>query len=299
MSRPVDPVPSTLASRPFLLEEGLAAGLSPKQLRGRQFSRPFAGVRTTDASSGVTALATAYAPKMTPDEFFSHTTAAVLHGIWLPLDHEKEEMLHVSVRPPARAPRDRRVKGHHLVERPGLVQERNGLRLANPIETWCQLATILGLVDLVIAGESLLAKGRGWRFPLHLLVSAVEVGDRPRQGLLERTLPLLREGVRSPQETVLRLLIVGAGLPEPEINGVITAADGVFVAECDLVYRRERVLIEYEGEGHFERRAARKDITRYERLQDLGWRVIRVTVDDLRDHPEETIQRIRRALASR
>ncbi len=70
---------------------------------------------------------------------------------------------------------------------------------------------------------------------------------------------------------------------------------GHFVAECDLVYRRAKVVLEYEGDGHRERGKFRKDIARYDRLQDLGWRVIRVTQEDL-DHPADLLARIRRAL---
>jgi hypothetical protein len=300
MSRPSTPVPAELGDRAFRLTEGAAAGLTAKQLLSSSFDRPFAGVRTTHRPESVNDLVAAYRPKMRGAAFFSHTTAAVLHSFWLPPALEQEQVLHVSVVPPARAPRDRRVRGHHLVDRPGLVQVRDGIRLASPVETWCQLGTVLGMLDLVVAGESLLAKGRYPRMPLHRLVDAVGAGDRPRQGLLERALPELREGVRSPWETVLRLLLVGAGLPEPEINGSIDDGAGRFVAECDLVYRAARIVIEYEGEYHFANaKVARKDITRYERLQDLGWRVIRVTIDDLRLHPEEVVSRVRKALKSR
>ncbi|HEV7623903.1 MAG TPA: DUF559 domain-containing protein [Amnibacterium sp.] len=300
MPRPSAPLPDDLADRAFRLTDGVAAGLTPKQLLSTRFERPFVGVRSTARPMTVAELARAYAAKMHPSAFFSHTTAAILHDMWLPLAQQREQLLHVSVTPPSRAPRDRRVRGHHLVDRPGLVEVRDGLRVAGSVEAWCQLATVLGMLDLVVAGESLLAKGRPRRVPLHRLVDAVAAGDRPRQQMLERALPDLREGVRSPWETVLRLLLVGAGLPEPEINAVIRDSAGDFLAECDLVYRSARIVIEYEGADHFaDAKVARKDITRYERLQDQGWRVIRVTIDDLRLHSEEVVARVRKALATR
>ncbi len=76
-------------------------------------------------------------------------------------------------------------------------------------------------------------------------------------------------------------------------------AAGRFVAESDFVYRRERVLIEYQGDGHREKKQFRKDITRVERLQDERWHVIQVTEDDARDDPAATIARVRRALERR
>jgi hypothetical protein len=270
---------------PFSLAEGAGAGYSAGQLRSPRWHRPFAGVRSFDEPQTVRALAEAYVPKMRPEAFFSHVTSAVLLGIWLPLELQHRMVLHVAVPPGVRAPRDRQVAGHTLIERPGLVRTVHGLRIARAEETWCQLATILGLDDLVIAGESLLAKNRRDRLPLWSLVAAVDAGDRPRQTMLERALPLLREGSRSAKETELRRLLVAEGLPEPEINGDITDDAGVWIAECDLVYRPWRVLIEYEGEQHFEKRQGRKDVRKYELLRALGWTVVRVVQDDLADPP--------------
>jgi very-short-patch-repair endonuclease len=42
-----------------------------------------------------------------------------------------------------------------------------------------------------------------------------------------------------------------------------------------------------------------RDITRRELMEDAGWRVVRVTAEDLFDHPEALIARIRSILASR
>lgn len=127
------------------------------------------------------------------------------------------------------------------------------------------------------------------------MIGAASDANRPVSVRLERAAALMRVGVRSPKETELRLLLLAAGLPEPEINGVILDENGDFVAECDLVYRWAKVLLEYEGDGHRERARFRKDIRRYDRLQDLRWRVIRVTQEDL-NQPTDMLARVRRAL---
>lgn len=280
---------------PFSLEEGRRAGFSAGELRSDRWNRPFAGVRSFDEPQTVRELAQAYSVKMRPEAFFSHVTSAVLLGMWLPLALQQHLVLHVAVPTGVRAPRDHLVKGHALVERPGPVRTKHGLRIASARETWCQLATILGLEDLVVAGESLLAKNRRDRQPLWSLSAAVDSGDRPRQAMLERALPLLREGSRSAKETELRRLLVRAGLPEPEINGDITDDTGVWVAECDLVYRAHRVVVEYEGEQYFEKRQGRKDVRKYELLRALGWTVVLVVQEDLGD-PQATAARVRAAL---
>ncbi|MFD1720815.1 DUF559 domain-containing protein [Amnibacterium endophyticum] len=284
----------------FTYSDGLAAGLTPAELRHDSWAKPFHGVRAFTAPTTVVELAEHYAPKMPVGQFFSHTTAALLHGMWLPLVVEQRTEVHVAVRPGQRQPRGRGVRGHLLVDRPGLVTEVQGLPVARAEEAWCQLATVLGLDDLVIAGESLLAKGRPQPLTLHALLRAVRAGDRPRQSLLNRALPELRAGVRSPKETELRRLIVAAGLPEPLINEDVLDEQGRWIAECDLVYPQWRIVIEYEGELHFVDKAILlKDVHRYELLQALGWRVIRITKDDLAHRRDDIPQRIRAAIASR
>lgn len=282
---------------PFSLTEGRSAGLSSSELRSPRWNRPFAGVRSFDEAEDPRQLARAYAPKMKDEAYFSHTTSALLLAMWLPLALQTRMLIHVSVPPHVRAPRDRRVTGHHLIERPGLVRSQHGLRIATARETWCQLATILGLEDLIVAGEGLLAKNRRDRLALSDLVGAVEAGNRPRQALLSRALPELRVGVRSPKETELRRMLVAAGLPEPEINGDILTEAGIWVAECDLVYRAQRVVVEYEGKEHFELRQGRKDVQKYELLRSLGWTVVRVVQDDLLD-PARVASRVRLALSA-
>ncbi|WP_375388526.1 hypothetical protein [uncultured Amnibacterium sp.] len=282
---------------PFSLEEGLAAGYTAGELRSGRWIRPFAGVRSYDEPQTVEDLARAYAPKMRSEAYFSHATSAVLLWMWLPLALQSRMLLHVAVPPHVRAPRDRLVKGHHLIDRPGLIWTHDGLRIASARETWCQLATILGMEDLIIAGESLLAKNRPGRLRLDDLVTAVAAGDRPRQAMLERALPQLREGSRSAKETELRRLLVRNGLPEPQINGDVFDDDGTWVAECDLVYRAWKVLVEYEGEDHFTKRQGRKDVRKYELLRAMGWTVVRVVQEDLAD-PVALAARVGSALAA-
>lgn len=284
----------------FTVSEGLQAGLTRAELRHDGWSKPFRGVRAFEAPSSVRDLAHAYAAKMPPGQYFSHTTAAVLHGVWLPDAIERRPEVHVAAAPGRRQPRGVGVRGHLLIPRRGGVTTRDGLRVAGLHETWCQLATILGQDDLIVAGESVLARNRTDRLPLAALAHAVAAGDRPRQALLNRTLPQLREGVRSPRETQLRRLLVAGGLPEPEINVDLFDEQGRWVKESALVYRLWRILIEYEGELHLiDQRVQLRDIHLYELLQDLGWRVIRVTKDDLRFRREEVVERVRSAIASR
>jgi hypothetical protein len=69
------------------------------------------------------------------------------------------------------------------------------------------------------------------------LAAALEAYPGRRGLQRDRTaLPLLRTRSESPRESVLRVIIVLAGLPEPECNYNVLAADGTFLARGDLVY---------------------------------------------------------------
>lgn len=102
-------------------------------------------------------------------------------------------------------------------------------------------------------------------------------------------------GAHSPRETLLRLALTHAGLPRPESQGRVLA-DGALVAQVDLLYRRHRVAIEYEGGQHLSDPAQwNKDIKRYADLARLGHTVVRVTAARMRE-PDSVVTEVYRAL---
>lgn len=296
MTRRPKPLPRPLDAAPFRTRTAVRRGVTPRRLRAPDLVSPFAGVRASAPALTVLELAKAYAPLGAEGEFFSHVTAAIIHGLWLPLALELELVLHVSVRKPRRAPRNRGVRGHHLIDRPGLVNVVDGLPVANPFETWAQLARYLDVDDLVVAGEALLAKHRPDRRRNLLRLREIAADPaRPYSKRLVAAAAKLRIDSRSAGESRFRLTMVRNGLPEPGINVRIYGDGGRFIGEGDLPYLEQKVLVEYEGDGHRETQQFRKDIGRVEDFQAAGWRVIRATGDDLID-PTRKIALIRRAL---
>jgi hypothetical protein len=60
----------------------------------------------------------------------------------------------------------------------------------------------------------------------------------------------MRDGVDSPMETRLRLLIVFAGMPEPTVNVIVRGEDGSWRMRFDLCCLDQRLIVEYDGRKH-------------------------------------------------
>ncbi len=106
-------------------------------------------------------------------------------------------------------------------------------------------------------------------------------------------------GAESPKETELRLMLLRAGLPEPELNIDILSESGVFIARGDIAYRWCRLLVEYDGSQHAsDRDQYVRDVERGENLARAGWHTIRVLKEHL-GSPADVVDRVRNALWAR
>jgi hypothetical protein len=180
----------------------------------------------------------------------------------------------------------------------------DGLPVDDPITAWVESGSLMTLDDLVRAGDAVLgawsphdaARGR----TIDELEQRVHAA-RGRRGVarVREALDLVRPGVESPKETELRLLLVRAGLPEPEINVRTHDDRGRYLGKPDLRYAWCKLAIEYEGDEHRrDVRRFRSDILRRERFADAGWRTVRCTDDDLRGRRAlELVARVRRHLS--
>lgn len=172
-----------------------------------------------------------------------------------------------------------------------------GLPVIAAADAWCQSAALLHREDLVAAGDFLLTPSRKGARPItgleQLRAAAARYGDGRGARSVRWALERVRVGPLSRPESLLRLALTAAGLPEPLVAHPVPVAGGL-VLHPDLVYPQWRLVIEYEGDHHrADRRQWRDDLTRYELLQDAGWRVIRVHADDLAEGFASVIRRVR------
>lgn len=95
-------------------------------------------------------------------------------------------------------------------------------------------------------------------------------------------------------ETRLRMLLVLAGLPRPQVQVPLRDPVGLFVGRPDLYYVSERLAIEYDGATHRDSLAA--DNRRQNRLVNAGYRLLRFTAADVLSTPDSVIQQVKQAL---
>ncbi|QNE37368.1 hypothetical protein F1C12_21150 [Leifsonia shinshuensis] len=285
------------SSGAFRTRDAVERGVSAGRLRASDLHTPIRGVRVAGGDTGLETRCRAFLLHRQERVAFSHTTAAELLGAPLPAAARGDDRLHVSVPAGGRAVQAASVAGHTLSA--WRTISFRGLPLTTPEQTWLDLAAILGRDALVAVGDWLLS----YRHPLTTAEALTEIVRTAsgRRGIAtaRAALPLVRTRSESPAETRLRLILLDAGLAEPWLNYLIHRPDGSFLARVDMAYPLERVILEYEGDGHrVDREVWFRDIHRREHLEDLGWRVVRVTAADLRT-PIPLLTRLSRLLATR
>lgn len=128
----------------------------------------------------------------------------------------------------------------------------------------------------------------------HVEVSAVADAHPGARGVatLRKTLLSVDGGAESPQESRLRLLIAGNGLPAPETQ--IEFRD--LRIRVDMGWREWKVAVEYDGIQHWtDGRQRSWDIDRIAMLESVGWTVVRVSAE-MMSRPGVIVERIRTKL---
>lgn len=314
------PIPTQLLDQPFTIAMGRAAGLSDDRMFGPDLESPFYAVRwRREQPEGVHPLGqgilggsefrlcAAFRTKMRAGQFFSHTTAAELWRVPLPRDNRRGGGVHVSTIAPLVPPRGRGVVGHRLTGRDVLIRDRFDFAVADAATTWCQLAELLGHDDLVAAGDHLVLTPavldtEDFRPYVTLVELTARVAGLSGRGVraARRAILSVRDGAESRPESLVRLALIRAGLPEPELNVDIRSSQGTFLGRCDMVYRRWRVIVEYDGDQHRTDTAQyEKDIGRIDRLIAAGWIVVRIRMRGLFAEADASVARVEAALRSR
>jgi Protein of unknown function (DUF559) len=169
-----------------------------------------------------------------------------------------------------------------------------GVELTTPVRTGYDLARRCSLAEAVVAVDALAGSlrvcaqggaGAG-------VAASGRAGDVRLPGVVALAEPL----AASAMESRLRLVLVLGGLPRPAVQYRVPDRRAHVVATVDLAYPARLIAIEYEGADHFAGHRVARDVHRYTRLVDLGWRVYRYTADDVYQRPARIVTEITRAL---
>lgn len=297
-------MPSQIPDGSFLVSDAELLGLSRKQLSRDGILTPSRGIRLPLKSAGSVADNVRAYSRLDPRCVLTHSTSARICCICLPPWLDQDWRIHVSRPANSCKPRRSNVVGHQLSFKPDEVIVFDGVRLTSPARTWLDLASMLSVDELVAAGDSVVVEhGNDFPVPRQPLASLSDlhsmVARHPgMRGVKKARLALdgIRVGADSAPETMMRLALVRAGLPEPALNVVLRNGLGHPVVWPDAAYPDHRIALQYDGAHHGDPDQYRRDIKRQGLTESLGWREVRVQLSDLDGPRPFVVEKVRALL---
>ncbi|MGY1748879.1 DUF559 domain-containing protein [Modestobacter sp. SYSU DS0511] len=227
-----------------------------------------------------------------PGAVISHHTAARLWRIEIPLaSPSRVAQLTVPAGSRARNRADRRL--HRAPLPPEDVARWWGMPVTTPARTWRDLAAELKPAALLAVTDQLLDV---LCRPAELQAALQRRPTGRGAARARQVLPVADPRVDSPMESVLRWLLHEAGLPRPALQHQVRDDAGRQIGFGDLAWPDEKVLVEFDGDVHRERRVFVTDLRRQNRLVLEGWVVLRFSSADVLGRPQEVVTAVRRAL---
>ena len=234
-------------------------------------------------------MLSAVAKRLPAGAAFSGRTAAWLHG----LDVTPCDPIEVTI--PELIGTRRRAGAS--VRRAALSSEeivlRRGLPTTSELRTVVDLAARTPLTEGVVAADMFLHAGR-----VSVADLRAYVAEHPgAKGIarLRRAVELAEPRAESAMETRLRMLLVLAGLPRPEVQVSLHDDRGSFLGRPDLLYRVQGLAIEFDGGNHRDRMV--EDNRRQNGLIGAGFRLLRFTAADVYRSPHAVAMQVRHGLA--
>jgi hypothetical protein len=274
-------LPPELLVGPFHRRQGLAAGLTPEQLRSRCWVRLFrevyvyAGIELTDQVRFEAARLA-----LPPEAIATDRTAAWLFGLWKPRPGEAVPMEFAS----------ERGRGSHTRGGVGtrrIIVDQGDVDLWNDIPVTTPERTCFGLMASANSNESVVWADMFLHAGLVTLAGmdryTIERPRRPFVAHVRQALRLARPGAASPMETRLRLVVVVfGGLPDPPlINEPIYDDNGNFLGKPDFGYRHPDFGVEYDGDYHLDPAQRAADNVRENGLVVANFPLLRYNAHDV------------------
>ena len=296
-------LPHPLNSAPFTIASSRLLGVADNRLRQADVEHISRGLyRPAGWNFELEAAARALSG-VSPGAWISHVTSARLRCQLLPPWLSDCQELHLSK--PRELPEVRRkgIVGHTVLALEGEVETVDGIRVSTRARTWLDLAQRLNLDELVCMGDQLVRlprpglEGRSQPYATIDDLRTMVSRHRNLQGIVRarQALDLMRVGSDSAPETLLRLAMLDAGLPEPELQ-LPLRPNSPASPTADLGYRHRRLAIQYDGGHHLLEDQILSDRRRDKAFESAGWTILIVKKDDLADGFGQAVGKIKRML---
>jgi hypothetical protein len=173
------------------------------------------------------------------------------------------------------------------------VEWRWSVPVTTPARTWRDLAAVLEPAALLAVTDQLLDV---LCRPADLERALTRAPSGRGAARCRRVLAVADPRVDSPMESVTRWLLHDAGLPRPTLQYRVLDDGGRQIGFGDMAWPGHKVLVEFDGDVHRERRVSVNDLRRQNRLVLEGWTVLRFSSADVLGRPDDVIAAVRRAL---
>jgi hypothetical protein len=173
----------------------------------------------------------------------------------------------------------------HRAELPPHDREQlRGALVTSPLRTLLDVARSTPLTVAVAIGDSMTR--RGLLTPAEASAAAMALARGPGRRRAIDAACLLDPRAESVFESMTRVNLAIAGLPDPVPQLNILDADGRWIARVDFAWPDYRVILECDGfEFHQDRATFERDRRRWTALTRAGWRVAVVSWHDVIDNP--------------
>ena len=287
---------------------GITAGEIRSRVRSGSLVRvrrgayaPTADPEPADASNAVRRhrlMLDATVLQLSPEWVVSHMSAALLHG--LPTWNDQLARVQLTRGRPGGGKTRPDVLVRGLPLEADQIVHLAGRKVTALPRTVLDLACLLPLTRSVAVGDAALRLGLD-RIQLESVVA--DGARRTGIGRARIASGMLDMRSESPGESASRVIFQLRGLPAPDLQYEVYAADGRLVGRCDAAWPELRTLGEFDGRtkyGRLLRPGQRSEDVVYaeklreDALRELGWEVVRWTWADLRNS-DELVRRIERA----
>jgi len=272
----------------------LASGITRSQVDGSAFKAVAHGVHVPASLPDGLELRCDALQLVIPGATFSHRTAVQLYR--QPLLRARR-LIDVTVAPPQNPPRRQGAKGYQRELPPEHVRLLRGRRVTSPARTWLDIAAQVPPTELIVVGDAMLNCGA---VTIEELATMIEFFSG-RRGVEEarHALPRLEPRSKSPGESQVRIRIEDEGMPRPLSNVDVFDESLGFIGCPDLLYKKAKIAIQYEGGRHREERQFEKDAVRDQLMIRMGYVVLRATKRDLKPWANSFYDALRELLSER